>query len=367
MSVSYGGDSITFADGSIVASGSQGFKNKIINGAITIDQRNAGANIVLGSAYTVDRWKFDRVNGGGSQVYYGQQVVDAPAGSGFTNSYQVKVTTGGTPSGSDYAQLTQYIEGYNFSDLNWGTANAKSLTISFWAKSSLSATLSVTLRSGGFDRSYVAPFTINTPNTWEYKTITVPGCTDGTFYANNSYGLDVHFCLGATSYYGTSTTNTWLTNGANGSYIGLTGNGIIATTGATFNFTGFQAEKGSTASTFEFRSYQKELMLCQRYCYAQYGGSGDRLGFGYCGTATLFILVVPLPVTMRSTPTLTSCSAGAVNDNQAAYNSSAITIGDSITNTCVNLKVTSSGMTIGRGAQFYFSATGSSMILSAEL
>ena len=126
-------------------------------------------------------------------------------------------------------------------------------------------------------------------------------------------------------------------------------------------------EVGTVATDFEHRSYADELAACQRYCYAQYGGSGDRLGFGFCGLTTLFNLVVPLPVTMRAAPTLTSCSAGSVNDNNAAYASTAITIGDSITNTCVNLKVATSGMTIGRGAQFYFTSTGSSMILSAEL
>jgi hypothetical protein len=251
--------------GSVSAPNTFGFKNRIINGDIRIDQRNIGANVALTSAYTVDRWKFDRVNGGGAQIYYGQQTTDAPAG--FTNSYQIKVTTGANPSGSDYTQMTQYIEGYNFADLGWGTAAAKPITVSFWAKSSVATTLSVGFRSGGFDRSYIAPFTIATPNTWQYVTITVPGCTDGTWYTNNNYGLDVHFCLGATTYYGTSTTNTWLANGVNGSWIGLAGNGIMGTTGATFNFTGFQVEKGTVATPFDFRSYGQELLLCQRYFY----------------------------------------------------------------------------------------------------
>jgi hypothetical protein len=365
MSVSYGGDSITFGDGSIVSSGSQGFKNKIINGAMVIDQRNAGSTITPANAslvYTLDRWfAYQTV---ASKFSLGQNAGSVTPPAGFSNYLGITSLSSYTVASTDYFFIGQYIEGFNFSDLSWGTADAKSITISFWVRSSLTGTFGGGLQNSAQNRSLAFSYTINSANTWEYKTITIAGDTTGTWVgATNGIGLRLWISVGMGST-NSGTGGVWGTTDIR-SVPGATN--VVGTNGATFYITGFQLEKGTTASTFEFRSYQKELMLCQRYCYAQYGGSGDRLGFGWSGTATLFNMVVPLPVTMRATPTLTSCSAGAVNDNQQAYNSSAITIGDSITNTCVYLKVTSSGMTIGRGAQFYFSSAASSMILSAEL
>lgn len=297
--IKLGGQDVTFG----------GMRNRLINGDMRIDQRNSGANVAIASAYTVDRWKFDRVATGGSQIYYGQQVEDAP--TGFTHSYKIKVTTGGTVGNDDYTQYNQYIEGYNLADMHFGTSSAKTFTISFWVKSSLATTYSIALRSGGFDRSYVATYTVNSVNTWEYKTITVPGCTDGTWYTNNSYGIDLHFCFGCGSTYGTTTLNTWIT----GSKIGFIHSGMMATTGATAQITGVQLEKGSTASSFEYRHYQQELALCQRYYQ-----TGTAYVSAYRAFAGNWQEYYPInfQVTMRGNPTISLTNVTATLTN-ASY------------------------------------------------
>lgn len=293
--IQLGGQDVTFG----------GMRNRLINGDMRIDQRNVGANVAIASAYTVDRWKFDRVATGGSQIYYGQQVAEAP--TGFTHSYKIKVTTGGAVGNDDYTQFNQYVEGNNLADMAFGTASAKTFTVSFWVKSSLATTYSIALRSGGFDRTYVATYTVNAADTWEYKTITVPGCTDGTWYTSNSYGIDLHFCFGCGSTYGTTSLNTWLT----GSKIGYTHSGMLATTGATAQITGVQLEKGSSASNFEYRPYGTELALCQRYYVdlANNGGSTQNsyrcVGFASTYTTTQGSYVIQVPVPMRTLPSLT--------------------------------------------------------------
>jgi hypothetical protein len=341
------------------------FKNRIINGDMRIDQRNAGASIANATVFNwpVDRFRMTSITNNTATL---QRVEDAPANTSFMYSTRITCTTGQTLTSVSYHNFGQPIEGSNVADFKFGTAAARTITVSFWVKSSLTGTFGGSINS--FDsspvRSYVFQYAISTANTWEYKTVTIPGDVAGTWPKTTSAGLYLLFVLGEGSQNATATPNTWLDSDRRF----VTGNVMPMTvTGSTWQITGVQVELGSTATAFDYRSIGTELALCQRYCYVQRGESGERLGFGYCGTTTLYNLVVPLPATMRATPTLISCSPGQVNDNQAAYNSSSITIGDSITNTCVNLKVNTSGMTVGRGAQFYFSPSAGSMILSAEL
>jgi hypothetical protein len=308
MSVSYGGDSITFADGSTVTNGWAGFKNKIINGGMVIDQRNAGASVTLpdGNAdtkYGIDRWSGYRV---GTTTSTLQQSTDVPTGQGFVNSFVFTNGTGVTPNSTSSSGVYQRIEGYNIADLMWGTSNAKSVTLSFWVKSSLTGTFTVAIINSAYTRSYPATYTINSSATWEYKTIVIPGCSDGAWNTTNSTGFAVNFDMGSGSNY-IAAANTW----SNNYYSGASGAvKLCQTTGATMYITGVQLEKGSTASSFEYRPYGTELQLCQRYYYKWLNdigsGSSYSIQMQVYSSSGAFGKLIDLPVPMRTTPTATA-------------------------------------------------------------
>jgi hypothetical protein len=263
MSVIYSGDGITFGDGSVTTSGWTGFKNRIINGAMTFAQRATSNSSVGTSSYTtLDRWALDtRINASPTGSYTFAQSTDAPAG--FLNSASITVTTAGNSLASGYAlQLCHFIEGNNIADLAWGTASAKTVTLSFWVKSSITGTWAVGILNAGYDRSYVATYTINSANTWEYKTITIPGCPSGSWNTTIGRGIQIKFSLGSGTNYQTASPNTWL-SGAE--YEDVATKPFWNTTGATFLITGVQFEVGSAASSFEYRPYGVELHLCERY------------------------------------------------------------------------------------------------------
>jgi hypothetical protein len=233
-------------------------RNKIINGDMRIDQRNAGASVNPSTGiYTLDRWFGGGVHDGVIAI---QRVADAP--SGFVNSLRVTVSTADTSlAATQYARIGTLIEGYNVADFAGGTASATAVTLSFWVKSSLTGTFGGNLLSGDESRCYVFQYTINSANTWEQKTITATLATSGTWATDNSAGMRLFFSLGAGSTY-TNTANTWLTSYA----AQASGNvNVINTLGATFYITGVQLEKGSVATPFEYRNYQQELAMCQRY------------------------------------------------------------------------------------------------------
>jgi hypothetical protein len=235
-----------------------GARNRIINGDMRIDQRFDGtaATFGVGAAYVLDRWTGAATIGSNMRV---QQVTDAPAG--FTNSQKVDALTGATITSSDYFVLLQSIEGLNFSDLSFGTATASSITLSFWVRSSVTGTHSGSLRNAAENRSYPYTYTISSADTWEKKTIVIPGDTSGTWLTNNGIGVQIIFDLGTGSTF-RGTAGAWA--GAN--YIGATGAvSPLATSGATWYITGVQLEAGSVATPFERRSYGQELLLCQRY------------------------------------------------------------------------------------------------------
>jgi len=256
MSVSYGGDSITFGDSSVQSSGFTGFKNKIINGAMVINQR---ATTLTDSGYITDRWAY---NAGAASKATIAQSSTAPAGTGFTNSLLVTSSTALSVGASDVHLLEHRFEGYNVSDLGFGAAGAATVTLSFWIRSSLTGTFSGALGNAGPDRSYPFSYTIDAADTWEKKTITISGDTTGTWAKTNTTAFRLCFALAAGSNY-VGTANAW-TGSSN--IFGVTGaKNLLATNAATWYITGVQLERGSTASSFEFRSYSKELMMCQRY------------------------------------------------------------------------------------------------------
>jgi hypothetical protein len=247
-----------------------GFRNRIINGDMRISQRNANNSVTWNNSngHSLDRYFTYASNGGG--VFTTQQSTDAP--TDFTNSLTVTVTTADTSLGTgDVYFLQQKIEGFNAADLNWGTASAKTITVSFWIKSSLTGSFPFTIidSGGGSDyRSYGALYTINSANTWEYKTITIPGDTSGSaWFKDNRVGMQITWGLGGGTNYVVS-PNTWTANKEAYKVTGDTN--VIGTLNATWRLTGVQVEVGSTATPFERRPYGTELVLCQRYFQKSY-------------------------------------------------------------------------------------------------
>jgi hypothetical protein len=310
-------DLMTTSDG-VSSSGLYGFKNRIYNGQMVIDQRNAGAALTINAssnAYTVDRWVVENSTTGG--VITAQQSSTAPAG--FNYSLKTTVTTTGTLGTSGYLEYQYKIEGYNLADLNWGSANAKAITLSFGVQSSVAGTYGGSIANGGYNRSYSFLFTISSANTWEQKTVTIPGDTSGTWLTTNGIGAYVFINMGAGSSLGT-TPNQWNASGSRAA-TGESGS-IIGTNGATFYITGVQLEKGSTATSFDYRSYGQELLLCQRYFLTWVNGSGN-IGLGGYYNSTYVTSSISFPVTMRAAPTLTQTTGtnyyGIYSNNTLDY------------------------------------------------
>jgi hypothetical protein len=299
MSVSYGGDSIVFADGSVQSGGWTGFKNRIINGGMVIDQRNAGASTTVTSNgyYSCDRWTTYSSQSSKYSVQQNAGSVTPPVG--FSNYIGITSLSSYSITSTDYFSLLQQIEGYNIADFAWGTASAIPVTLSFWVRSSLTGTFGGALRGGsGANRSYPFTYTISSANTWEQKSITIAGDTTSTWTTNNGSGLIIYFGLGVGSTY-SGTAGSWQSSGLN-SATGATS--VVGTNGATFYITGVQLERGSTASSFEYRPYGAELQLCQRY-YEIVASQGVYIDNGSADNARFYI---PFKVTKRATPTMTS-------------------------------------------------------------
>jgi hypothetical protein len=301
LAIADGGTGASTAAGARTNLGLDGFvnmKNRIINGAMVIDQRNAGASVTIttGTTYGVDRF-FGQ--GSVTSKFTAQQSTTAPAG--FINSWLLTSSAATTPSSSDYYYFAQFIEGLNCTDLAWGTANAKAITISFWVRSSLTGTFSGAVLNSASDRSYAFTFTINSANTFEYKTVTIAGDTSGTWLTTNGIGLLVRFALGAGSSF-LQSAGSWGT----GNVVGATGTTQwISTSGATFYITGVQLEVGSTATSFDYRPYTTELQLCQRYLPAwRLDEDNPEYGFsGQAGSATGGLVILPFLVQTRTRPT----------------------------------------------------------------
>jgi hypothetical protein len=283
------------------------FKNRIINGAMQIDQRNAGASISI--ANTEDKYPVDRFFGSnrtGTAVFSGQQSTTAP--EGFKNSLLITTTTANASlSATQYAAVRHSIEGFNVYDLDWGAASAKPVTLSFWVRSSLTGTFGGSLTNAGFNRSYPFTYTISSANTWEQKTITIAGDTTGTWATNNTAGIHIFFGLGVGSTV-SGTAGAW----AGSAFYSASGaTSVVGTNGATFYITGVQLEKGSTATSFDYRPYGTELALCQRYYYQSWGsGSGTNSGNAFMSmpipnSLSNSIGTSSFPVSMRAIPTVT--------------------------------------------------------------
>jgi hypothetical protein len=288
----------------------QGFRNRIINGNMVIDQRNAGASLALTSSerFPVDRFQVRSDATGVSGTI--QQSTLAPAG--FSNSLLISITTGGTIGSTDRGFLVQNIEGFNLADLGFGTASASAITLSFWVRSSLTGTFSGALQNSAQTRAYVYTFPINAANTWEYKTITISGETSGTWVTNNGNGMRVFFDIGNGSALRTSSTGSWQTS----DFRGATGAvSLAANSGATFYITGVQLEAGSVATPFERRDYGRELMMCQRY----YQNLNAWFEYAMGAVGNLNSPVITFSTPMRASPTITAISQASANNTLTGY------------------------------------------------
>ena len=330
-----------------------GFKNRIINGAMMIDQRNAGASITANDAtFPVDRFKMACSQS--SKLTAQQNAGSVTLPIGFSNYLGLTSSSAYSVGASDYFVVTHFIEGFNVADLNFGTANAATVTLSFWVRSSLTGTFGGAVRnSNAGTRSYPFSYTISAANTWEQKSITIAGDTTGTWNTTNGQGFDIRFGLGVGSTY-SGTAGSW--SGSN--FLSATGaTSVVGTSGATFYITGVQIEKGSTATSFDYRPYGTELALCQRYYYQINGNSfvGTALygmmGSGMVFTSTQADISIPLKVSMRSTPTI-SQSTTVIQVGGTLYSVTGIGDAGSTPNVVFARLSNAGSMTVGYGANF---------------
>jgi hypothetical protein len=296
------------------------FRNRIINGDMRIYQRNLGTVTCPSAAwtYSVDRWF---MLGAQASKYSVQQSTTVP-NSTFSYSLLVTSLSAYTTTGvGEYFGVGQFIEGYNISDLAWGTASASPVTISFWVRSSLTGTFALGLEAQGYTPSYVTTYTINAANTWEQKVLVITPPTSGSFNAVYGCGVRLWWDLGSGTNYNT-TVNTW----AAGDRIRVSGSiNFLGTNAATLYLTGVQFEKGSIATPFEYRPFPIELQMCQRYFETSYD-SGTAVGtatitkschFRSVATTNQFYFLMPMvyyKVTKRVVPTITiyNASTGAI-------------------------------------------------------
>ena len=292
----------------ISAVNSLGFRNRIINGGMVIDQRNNGAAVTgNASVFSVDRWICNVSQSSKFTVQRNAGSVTPPAG--FTNYLGVTSSSAYTVLSGDYFAVGQAIEGFNTADLGYGAAGAQTVAVSFWVRSSLTGTFSFALTNSAYSRGYVTTYTVNSANTWEFKTVTIPGDTTGTWLTNNEAGIRLFFNLGAGSTQN-ATPNTW------GSWSGWGVSGaqsVVGTNGATLYITGVQLEAGSVATPFERRPYGTELQLCQRYCHSFASANLGRARDG----DTVYGGGIYLGTTMRAQPTLRSGASFAVSTGSA--------------------------------------------------
>ena len=328
MSVSYGGDKITFDDGSSLSTGYTHFRNRVINGAMRIAQRGTSTvSAVSGGpdVYPVDR--FHAFVDTTSAVPTLQQSSDVPTGQGFLNSIITTITTADSSlSGGELVGIRQIIEGHNISDLEWGTASAKTATLSFWAKSSIAGLHSGVVVNGDWTRTYAFSYTLSSANTWQYITITVPGITTGTWGNGTDRGIQIVFNLGAASGR-LATAGTWTTTAE--VRIGATGSVQLANTlNATFFLTGVQFEVGSSATTFERRPYGTEFELCQRYFQVLMSGQFCDAYMAVVRSAGGTVISMPFTyqIPMRASPTIPGITVTNLRVN-GRYGDTALTGG----------------------------------------
>ena len=331
-------------------------RNRIINGDMRIDQRNAGASVTPAQ----DNFIAARFN-----VQQNAGAVAPPAG--FANYLGVTSTGAYSVAAGDVISMVQVIEGYNSSDLSWGTASASTITMSFWVRSSLTGTFGGALKNASASYSYPFTYTISAANTWEQKSITITGATASTWASNNAASIEVYFSMGTGSTFN-GTAGAW----AGSDFRSATGaTSVVGTSGATFYITGVQLEAGSVATPFEHRQYGQELALCQRY-YQKWQnsetGTSDSVGTGTIWTAANFFCVLQYFVPMRALPDGEKSSTTALTlfYNSASKQTTNIVFA-SYSRNSVEVVGTSTGMGAGQAGFVRFTGASDYLALTAEL
>jgi len=343
------------ADGNSITGGM--YRNLIINGDMRIDQRNTSQT---GNGYSVDRWAiYDNT----SATYTLAQDAEAP--TDFIKSLKFTTTGTDTSIGStEQCVIYHQIEGNNIADLNWGTANAKTVTLSFWVRSSLTGTFAGSLGNNGYARCYPFTYTISSADTWEQKTITITGDTTGTWLTTNGIGISLRLAIAAgSSFEGTSgawaSSNLFSVSGATN---------VVGTASSTFYITGVQLEVGSGASDFEFLPVDVQLARCQRY-YEILTISTNYRGWVGQGWSTANVAgVLNYKVTKRAAPTVSS--SGTFECANASFG---VNLSGSVSFTGATIDqvgadfATSSGLTVGQAAMIHGASGGALVTFSAEI
>jgi len=338
-----------------------GRRNLIINGDMRIAQRGTGA-FTANSSYPVDRWNMIS----NATDFTTTQDSSVPTGKGFTNSIKIQPTATKSPSGSTYARIGYSIEGYDGVSLCWGTSGAKSATISFWVKSSVTGTYSLCVKNGAANKSLVQDYTISVADTWEYKTITIPPETSGTWDSVNGRFAYIDIWLAGQGSQ-TSTTGSWISSNAN-----MSNNQVnfFASTSNIFNITGFQLEVGDTATDFEHRTYAEELSLCQRY-YQQLVGNSDAFTFPGKGQGSTTVDgTFPLAVPLRASPTMNAIATRFFSDDGFTSSSAAPTALQFSVGNChlaVNIASFSGGTAFSNNHAGCWGPVSSTLKIDAEL
>ena len=337
-------DNLTSSDGGVISPNINSLRNRIINGAMVIDQRNAGASVTCSDGtFLVDRFVYDSTQASKFTAQQNAGSVTPPAGFtkylGFTSSSAYSITA------SDYFLFEQRIEGFNVGDLGWGAAGASTVTLSFWVRSSLTGTFGGSVFGGQY---YPFSYTISSANTWEQKTITIVGSTSGSWGTGTSTGMRVAWSLGTGST-NSGTAGSW----TNTTYFSATGaTSVVGTNGATFYLTGVQLEKGSTATSFDYRPYGTELALCQRY-YIKISNGGSGNGYpnfanptAYSTGGSSYRFQIALPVQMRTYPSF-SQTGSLVILGQDGGTATGVGLADGGGNPIVGMGMTNSATTVG--------------------
>ncbi len=277
------------------------FRNIIINGDMSIDQRNSGSSVTVGTVnplYTLDRMAVQSSQSSKFSIQQNAGSVTPP--EYFKNYIGATSLSAYSIASGDYFTIRQGIEGSNIINLAWGTSDAKTVTLSFWVRSSLTGTFGGSFTNDGFNRSYPFSYTISSANTWEKKSITVAGDTSGTWLTTNGLGIYVTLGLGVGSTY-SGTVGSWSASGL----LSATGaTSVVGTNGATFYVTGIQLEAGTTASDFEFLPVDVNLERCQRYYHVVSSGTGNPICIGSMYSSSALHGVVDLPTSMRVRPSI---------------------------------------------------------------
>ena len=348
----------TFAPASSV------FRNRIINGAMVIDQRNAGASVTpVSGQYLVDRWFADLTQASKFTVQQNAGSVTLPVG--FVNYLGATSTSAYSVLASDYFVLQQRIEGYNIADLGWGTSAAKTVTLSFQVYSSLTGTFGGSVFNNAGNRSYPFSYSVPVANTWTTISVTIAGDTSGTWLTTNGSGIKLVFGLGVGSTY-SGTAGSW----AGALYLSATGaTSVVGTSSATFYITGVQLEVGTNATNFDYRPYTTELQLCQRYLPAiNSTGTNSQICMSYAYSTTNAQCVFPFPVTPRTAPTGITASAASGFTWQGNTNSNPTSVGFNGASNVVGTFVLSglSGLAVGSGGQVVFNTTSGQILFTGS-